>query len=334
MKYLSSRQALADAADFIVEFNKTLNNPGPWIVWGCSYSGGLSAWFRAKYPNLVIASIAPSGPVFATNNFTGYYNQFSYSANQVNPECLKVTQEATKQVIDLLSTSDGRASLTKTFNACQPIQEDNYYFKLLLTEVLGSSTQFENPPDFPLIQTCETMLSSSDYVSNWAKVVFSQSDPGCVDFNETTAFLQPLQDTTSQSRSWFFQKCTEFGYFKPSYEGTSVFFPTLNVEHQIGWCEQIFGIPDMTPNLQATNEYYGGYDLKGNMIMFTNGLLDPWHNLSINNNISSSVLAVTYNDGHCAPMDKEDAKDDPTLKSARIAVKNFIKTAIDNYKRK
>ena len=49
----SGTQALADAANFIVTYNETLDNPGDWVVFGCSYSGALSSWFRAKYPNLV-----------------------------------------------------------------------------------------------------------------------------------------------------------------------------------------------------------------------------------------------------------------------------------------
>jgi hypothetical protein len=46
---LTSRQALEDAAYFVRMYNKTLVNPGPWIVFGCSYSGALSAWFREKH---------------------------------------------------------------------------------------------------------------------------------------------------------------------------------------------------------------------------------------------------------------------------------------------
>ena len=86
MRWLSSQQALADTAYFIDTYNKTLTNPGPWVVFGCSYSGALSAWFRAKYPNSVIASVAPSGPVYANINFTQYYGQFETSCNMIGCE--------------------------------------------------------------------------------------------------------------------------------------------------------------------------------------------------------------------------------------------------------
>jgi hypothetical protein len=55
LKYLSSEQALADAANFIQQYSNA--NPGllqvPWIVFGGSYSGSMAAWLRLKYPHLV-----------------------------------------------------------------------------------------------------------------------------------------------------------------------------------------------------------------------------------------------------------------------------------------
>jgi hypothetical protein len=68
LRFLSSSQALADTANFITNMKTKLtgffllsrnysslsyHSLGPWIVFGCSYSGALSAWFRSKYPALV-----------------------------------------------------------------------------------------------------------------------------------------------------------------------------------------------------------------------------------------------------------------------------------------
>lgn len=54
LKYLSSEQALADLATFheamIPLFSLTSSNR--WIMFGGSYPGALSAWFRYKYPHL------------------------------------------------------------------------------------------------------------------------------------------------------------------------------------------------------------------------------------------------------------------------------------------
>lgn len=58
--------SLADYAQFIQYINEEYKcSTSPWIAWGGSYSGSLSAWLRMKYPQLVIGSIASSAPVNA-----------------------------------------------------------------------------------------------------------------------------------------------------------------------------------------------------------------------------------------------------------------------------
>jgi len=145
----------------------------------------------------------------------------------------------------------------------------------------------------------------------------------CNDYNERRTWIEPMRNASNANRSWYFQKCTEFGFFKPTYPGTSVFFPNLHLEHRLAWCEQIFGIKGMLPNIAATNDYYGGYDLKGSSILFTNGLLDPWHNLSIIDDLPG-VQATTYNAGHCATMTAVTSQDPPSLTTSRTIVKNFV----------
>lgn len=62
--------------------------------------------------------------------------------------------------------------------------------------------------------------------------------------------------------------------------------------------------------------------------MFTNGLLDPWHLLSITEDQmptrETSVQAVVYEAGHCAPMTKPSSEDPPSLVAARATVQAFL----------
>lgn len=72
LRYLSSRQALADLAHFrtvMAETRGLVNRK--WVAFGGSYPGSLAAWFRMKYPHLVHASVATSAPIHATVNFPG-----------------------------------------------------------------------------------------------------------------------------------------------------------------------------------------------------------------------------------------------------------------------
>lgn len=111
LKFLSSQQALADASYFIESYNSTLIKPGPWIVLGCSYSGALSAWFRSKYPHLVVGSVAPSGPVFAQTNYSGYYAHFQRVAGG---SCISAVKSAVAEISTMLKTDSGRSQLSVT----------------------------------------------------------------------------------------------------------------------------------------------------------------------------------------------------------------------------
>lgn len=75
MRLLNSEQALRDLAYFVeqVQANKLYGvSNNPWISVGGSYPGALSAWFRYKYPHLVIGSLASSAVVNAIEDFKGF----------------------------------------------------------------------------------------------------------------------------------------------------------------------------------------------------------------------------------------------------------------------
>lgn len=54
--YLTAQQALADFVAVIGEVRKgqTFPRQSPVVAFGGSYGGMLSAWFRVKYPNVVV----------------------------------------------------------------------------------------------------------------------------------------------------------------------------------------------------------------------------------------------------------------------------------------
>ena len=52
-----------------------------WFVFGGSYAGALSAWFRLKFPHLTCGSLASSGVVLAVYNFTDFDKQVGAGAD-------------------------------------------------------------------------------------------------------------------------------------------------------------------------------------------------------------------------------------------------------------
>lgn len=76
--YLTSKQALADTANFIQQMTALYNLTADqkWFIFGGSYAGAMSIWFAEMYPSMVSGVISSSGPVLPTFNFKGKLSRF------------------------------------------------------------------------------------------------------------------------------------------------------------------------------------------------------------------------------------------------------------------
>ncbi|XP_077192686.1 thymus-specific serine protease isoform X3 [Paroedura picta] len=122
--------------------------------------------------------------------------------------------------------------------------------------------------------------------------------------------LEELRNTTVfvwgvGMRQWFFQTCTEFGYYQTSEDSTCLFSRLMSLLPQVDTCMEIFNISQdsIQKAVAFTNEYYGADHPKASRVLFVNGDIDPWHTLSVLKNQSHSELALLINGtAHCANM--------------------------------
>jgi thymus-specific serine protease len=335
MRFLSVDQALADAANFMVTYSNESGEHGPWIVIGCSYSSALAVYMRIRYPSVVLASVAPSGPLLAVNNMTSFMAHFSVAAS---PQCSDAVRGASAYMYALTQSASGLAQLSREFKTCTPLGDDNSWFFLneLMTNV-GSSDQFQNPPAWPLNATCDALMSNgsapADVAAQWAEL---QLGTGPCMFVDERAYRAGLSvPAPSSSRSWLWEKCVSpgFGWFKSSYEGTSVFFPNQDVEHLISYCRSAFGEHFDAPEPASVNAIWGGLEPQATNVLVTNGLRDPWSTVSLVADVPppSKVRAITYDAGHCAPLTEATDQDPPSLVQARQQIVDFIQDVINEY---
>ncbi len=83
-RYLSVEQALADLASF-TDFYKSVvpdSKTVPWVVFGGSYAGALSSWYRAAYPDYSIGSLSSSGVVNCIIDFFQFDMSISAAAGK------------------------------------------------------------------------------------------------------------------------------------------------------------------------------------------------------------------------------------------------------------
>ena len=151
LQYLTSDQALADAARFVGEVAAAFglagtqtdtaeprtavsflvgknNNRNPRVIFprvvafGGSYPGMLAGWLRMRYPHLVVAAVASSAPVRASLAMPGYDAVVGEALAEPDvggsETCLWVVARAFGEVARLMLERDGRRRLETMFNVC------------------------------------------------------------------------------------------------------------------------------------------------------------------------------------------------------------------------
>lgn len=327
LRLLTVEQALADTANFLVSGAR---NFGKVVLFGCSYSGALAGWYaQSDYaPQTIVGAFGPSGPYEATLNFTGYLGQFRDTAGAV---CANQFEEGSARL-----QARPAEDVARAFNTCAPISSTADLFNLhwTIAEGFGGQAQEDLPPNFIVTQICQEMdrlitsgVGADDAMAQtWNALV---SPGSCTDFS-TADMIDSMSNVTvdgnlSGGRAWMFQTCTDVGYFQSAYKGTSPFFSDLPVETIIAFCGEIFGVPGMVPDVDGFNRRYGGKaGLRPRVpLLVTNGLLDPWHLLSITES-RPGIKAVTYQAGHCAPLHANTTNDPISLRKAREAISMFV----------
>nr|XP_032651508.1 thymus-specific serine protease [Chelonoidis abingdonii] len=298
---------------------------------------------QQAFPHLVFAAVASSAPVRAQLDFTGY-NQV-VAASLLDPvvggsaQCREAVAKAFSAVDQRLHA--GRlAELEKDFRSCGPLTEPDDRGELAsnLADIFMGAVQY-NDEGFQggtVAKLC-SIMNDTGLGSPYQRLITvnngfleSMALP-CVENSRqrTLAELRSANLTLSGvgERQWYFQTCTEFGYYQTCEDVTCPFSQLLTLSAQLDVCSQVFGIsPEhVREAVTFTNEYYGADHPKASRILFVNGDIDPWHALSVLKNQSRSELAILINGtSHCANMNPSRPSDPLPLVSARQRIDYHI----------
>lgn len=344
LRFLSSQQALADAAYFLESFKKTVGcKTCPIITFGCSYPGALAAWFRIKYPTVTLGSVASSAPVQATLDFLQYLDvveqSISYFTGKV---CDNLIRNATSEIQQMLQSDSGKKKVEEMFNVCQPLNT-SLDIATFMSSLMGNwmgTVQYndENGNPITVKSLCQMMVNTSKTKSplqayvEISNLFLNASEDSCLDASYNHSLTDVLNTTQNEEsvgiRSWTYQTCAEFAYFQTTDSPSQPFGNLVPLSLYTDMCTAAFGPMNTSAFVNETNMLYGGRDLQpsdATNIVFVNGNIDPWHALGVTKNISSALQAV-FIDGtaHCANVLPTLPTDTSALKIARMKVQKHI----------
>ncbi|XP_041851216.1 thymus-specific serine protease isoform X2 [Melanotaenia boesemani] len=349
---LSSQQALADLAVFhhYISQSFNLSHRNTWISFGGSYSGALSAWFRGKFPSLVYGAVASSAPVKAQLDFSAYNNVVGLSlmnkAVGGSEKCLAKVQEAFVAVEAALM--GGNSSQVATdFNCCQSpknLDDEIELMQNLADIVMGTVQYNEEGVLLSIIELCGVMTNTSELYKGdmeaynrlvkLSEIYRSTSEEACLDISHEKT-LKDLMDTSLHAskravRQWTYQTCTEFGFYQTCEDTTCPFSGMLTLQTQTKLCATVFGISQhsLPARTAFTNSYYGGDNPHTHRVLYVNGGIDPWKELSViqsrteeGDEAETVFIADT---AHCADMSSGRVADRRSLKKARQDIEKHV----------
>ncbi|CAD5116902.1 DgyrCDS5745 [Dimorphilus gyrociliatus] len=350
LRYLTSEQALRDLANFRVKMSSLLKmNKAKWVSFGGSYSGALSAWFRAKYPHLVHAAVASSAPLFAKVNFYEYLEVVAASLNSINPQCDERISLASQKFKAMLAKKSDRQLLKKMFKLCADIDmSKNDDVSNLLESLAGNfegivqynkdNRHFEGGSQITIDLLCKLMTggknTSENALENYAKVnslLLLDANQTCLDFSYKSV-IKELQDVSWKAavggRQWIYQTCNEFGWYQTSDSPKQPFGSGFGLKFSAKICSDVFGVfnlKDLEANVNETNTNYGARNLKATRIVFPNGSIDPWHAVGLTKDLNQDAPAIfIQGTAHCANMYPPSKKDPPQLTKARQKIGDLL----------
>lgn len=350
MKYCNHNQALADLANFVDMQGKAMNlTEEKWITFGGSYPGMMAGWARLKFPTAIYASVASSAPVQAQVDFVGYLDVVgkSISATIVggSQDCYSAVSSAHEVIRELLQTENGQSKLKTWFNFCEDtdLSDANVQRDWAGFGAIGIDAQGNDPScDEELCnigKVCEKMTDSSigSPLERLVAVSNIQYDNECISINTDPA-NDPVMNTVINDNSWIrvwtYQTCTEFAFYQTCELGSQCPFTQglLTLDSYMDECMKAFGISEdiVRKSVEFSNSMTGGNNPQGSRILWPNGSIDPWYNLSVLEppNDEQDVLWVNGASHHFWTHPSKPS-DSPEVNAARQTIKDKIKEWLD-----
>ena len=357
MAYLSSEQALADAAELIFALKNELGAQSSAVIgFGGSYGGMLAAWLRLKYPWAVDGVIAASAPIWAFQgqpmpDVGGFASLVTLNAglaaggaSAASPECVPNLQAGWAALRG--TPQEGWDALTAVLRLCDDSAVRSVAQLEALANWLQGAWAYLAMGNFPY---------ASDYLTNGGGVlpawpVREACSHLSMPVMSGTALLAGLRDaaavfynvsgdqacfstagsanneTAQDGLFWSFQACTEMVMpMNTSGAPRDAFWAAPWDDDAVADdCAARWGV---RPRPLAATVAYGGRELRAaSNIVFSNGQLDPWSYAGVTTSLGvASLVPLTVAAGahhldlmFSHPLDPQSVRDVRARERAEI----------------
>jgi dipeptidyl-peptidase-2 len=307
----------------------------------------LSGWMRMKYPFIVDMALAASAPykvaslqVPPTLVFETITNTFAAA----NPLCPQLIRDGFTALIALSEQGpQGLAELTKAFRLCEPLTAPQvHHLKLWAVNAFPTLGMCDYPyaadfmaplPAWPVNYACTQALLAPNPLAalvEVASLMYNGTSGTLTCFDIESEFIECADQsgcgTGASGHAWDFQACTELIWFLNTNNVTDM-FPPRNWTHPdlVDYCKKVY---DVIPRPEWLLQEYGSGNISSSAshIIFSNGLLDPWHVGGFLTNLSDTLPAVVIAEGaHHLDLRASNPQDPQSVIDARLQEVAYLK---------
>ena len=130
-------------------------------------------------------------------------------------------------------------------------------------------------------------------------------------------------------RAYFWQSCTEFGFFQTTNQEEQTFGSSWPLEYSEKTCSDAYGA-DLSPKklqqaVDQTNEEYQGFSPNVTNVVWVHGSLDPWHPLGITSDLNEASPAIFIpGASHGEDMQPSDPSDSREMRDAKKKIGELV----------
>lgn len=230
-------------------------------------------------------------------------------------------------VLDLyLKIPEGVEEISRKFNTCDPIivtEPHRAFFFNSITEAFASLVQYNTGNGIK--EQCDKILQEPGTVlDKLASFMIDKYDGECMgNYDDFISWYKsPQIPQFDMSRLFYYQCCTEFGYWQVTNTASQPFGDHVTNSFYQQLCKDMFGeqfTSGMTRRgVKRTNIFNGGLKINLTHVVSIHGSLDPWHTIGITKAMNKDSAAILIQgSAHCSDLDSPKSSDSPNLKAAR-----------------